>query len=178
MLYKTNRPGREYKNLPSPPSSFFSSLTPEQQKQFISLIGKYRQYYNEYYNYKWELFTKSGFIIFLWEHKLYDDIILATGMNKNMWRMLILIWSINKSKKYKGGLTRPELLGLLKTMGDIKNLRPIQNITYLKKHGYLIKDRNKRGKLAYVLTEKATVLLHNLSLCMNNLYDSFFSELT
>jgi len=157
--------------------SFFSSLTEEQYRQLIIILGEYKRKCNEYYSFKWEILQRSGFVYLMWEHKLYIEVVKPTLMTKNMFRVLIAVWSVMMSPRLKGQkLSKKEICNECSMLKGIGRVSPRINIPYLAKYNWLGWSRNHRFK-HYWVTEKSLSLIDNYTKRYEELFDCFFSPL-
>jgi hypothetical protein len=165
---------------PSIPSSFFSSLSSEQQKQLTQLLHAYRVHYANYYAFCGETIKKSGFIFIIWERILWKEIVKPTGISPNMFRLLLLIWSISKSPKYANnadGLTRPVIIEHAKVMACIPRIYPQNNLRYLDKWGWVRVHKLRWNRKQYFVSDKGTTLIAAYSIRFQELFNQVFEPL-
>lgn len=166
------------KPTPPVPADFFSSLSPEQQKQLTHLLKAYRYYYEQYYSFSGEMIKKNGFINGVFEVRLCKDVIEPAGMTRNMFRMMVFIWFLQKSPRFKDiRLTNKEIKQQLHYMGRINRLWPFRNIIYLTKYGWLTAHKFRNKQKQFFVSEKGINLITAYSLRFQELYHEVFEPL-
>lgn len=163
------------KDKSSPSSLFFSSLSPEQQKQFTIIVGEQHTRLKKYYDFKRGLLFETGFILFLWGNRLFEEVVKPTLMSKSMWRLLIFVWALKHTQKYKDEhLTRKIIITESQNMGKIQKMWPMRNLIALEKYGWLGTTKGVWNTKRYFITEQSRLLIHHYSLSYSRLFDEFF----
>lgn len=164
---------------PNLSSVFFSSLSPTQQKQFVLIVGEYKQYWSGYYKFKHGTLKQSAFVYLLWDKRLWELVIKPSRLNKSMWLLLVLVFALKTTNRYKDkALTKKAIIEESGCMGTISRLRPTNSICFLEKHGYLSSTRLTVTKQKqYFITEKGQQLINNYSINYSKLFNDFFMPL-
>lgn len=169
------------KKQPTLPPLFFSSLSIDQQKQLLIILGEQEAYYRQYYKFRLGLFKTSAFIYLVWDKRLFDQIIKPSKLNKSMWLLLVLIYGIKLSPKHKNKtLTRQLIMDEAVCVGNIYRFRQriFIHVRFLEKFGYLSSTRlTVTRRKQFFITEKAQLLINTYSNEYSKLFNDFFMPL-
>ena len=165
--------------VPAVPSSFFSSLTPEQQKQLNQVLKAYQVYYSNYYGFSGKLIKQNGFIAYMFSVDIWKEVIVPSGMTKNMFILMQFIYFLQMSDKFKDErLTIDLIIKEIYLLGSINRLWPTKNVKYLVMYGWCGYHSYKQGKRAYFVTEKGIDLLTKYNLAFQRHFNEVFLRLT
>ncbi len=167
------------KPIPSVPPSLFLSLNATQQKQLSQLLIAYRTHYANYYSFSGELIKKNGFITGVYEHVLYQEVLQPRLITKNMFRLLLFIWFLQHSIKFKDiRLTKQVICDEIKCMGNIYRLWPDKNLKYLAKYEWITVHKLRMNRKQYFVSEKGRNLIMIYSQRFQDLYNNLFEPLS
>lgn len=169
--------GQKPIHYPTFPPSFFSSLNREQRIQFNQIIRSCEIHFANKYSFSGELLKKEGFISMVYDRLLMQETVLPSGISRKMFLILLIVWFIKRSPRYKNEFTTGALIFEVSKqyLSDIPQLWPRQQIKYLAKYGWL--GLNKTNK-SYFVTEQGSLLIKAYSEHYKKLHDSFFSPLS
>lgn len=165
--------------IPALSAQLLSSLSPDQRKQLIILLGKYRKHYADYFLFRWGMVRTSGFVYEMWATQLFNEIIKPSGLNKSMWRVLLIIWSMEQSKRYKAiQINRKTLQDLINQFYCTPRRMDIARLSrYLMRYNWIGHTKQFRKPHTYYLTEKAHTLIRDYSVRYGQLFNQFFEPL-
>jgi hypothetical protein len=170
--------GKPKSTIPPVPSSFFLSLTLDQRNQLTHLLKAYRLHYANYYSFSGEMLKKSGFMYEMYETLIWNETIKQSGISKSMFRLLLLIYFLDKSPQYKNiRLTQSVIFKAAKLMRYVHRLWPQMNIKYLEKYGWLTVQLLRWKKKQYFVSEKGHSLITAFGVKYNDLFNDFFEPL-
>jgi hypothetical protein len=171
--------GKPKQTLPPVPPSFFLSLDDTQRNQLTHLLNAYRVHYANYYSFSVEMLKKSGFMYEMYETLIWNETIKQSGISKSMFRLLLLIYFLEKSPKYKNiRLTQDVIFKASKLMRYVNRLWPQQNIKYLEKYGWLTVYLLRWKKKQYFVSEQGHTLITSFGVKYAELFNDFFEPLS
>ena len=165
--------------LPPVPPSFFLSLTASQQKQLGILLTAYKAHYANYFSFSGEMIKKNGFVMGIWENVLYHEVLQPKLITKNMFRLLLFVWFLQHSPKFKDTrLVKEVICAEIKCMGNVNRLWPQKNLKYLVKYGWLSVHLLRYRKKQYFVSDKGACLITAYTIRFQELYNNLFEPLS
>lgn len=169
---------RYQRAIPPVPPSFFLSLTTKQQRELTHLLNAYKIHYELYYSFSGETLKRSGFVYEVWQQLLWNEVIKPSGINKSMFRLLLFIYFLGKSPKFKDiRLTKDVIIKESKVMRHINRLWPAKNLKYLEQYGWVTVHLLRYRKKQYFVSEKGIGLITSFGLEYGKLFNDFFQPL-
>lgn len=159
-------------------TSFLSSLSSEQQLLFKKVLSVYETYYSNYYHFGGSLIKQNGFVSSVWESKLFNDVVKPTGINKAMFRLILLIHFLKLSRKHNDEQITFQLIMKYAKDSPIYRLRPVKSMAYLVKYGWINYKKLSWGKRSFYLSEKAVYLLEKYQFEFKKHFDNMFKPLS
>jgi hypothetical protein len=179
MQYKDKQKPRKRKSLHSLsyashpfPSTLFNT---EQVLFALKIIEKYKEYYRDYYRFRFDLLNHSGFIFILFERRLFNEILKPVNVLFWDWKLMMLVYALYHSDIYKDcKITTKFIIDRFHECNTGYKCNVEGRLMKLRKLGFLAARRLPPYSKAIYVSEKGTVLIRAYGKRYSQLFNDFF----
>lgn len=114
----------------------------------------------------------------VWETKLYREILKPTLISRNMFRVMVMIWFMEHSPRFKDErMTQKLIIDTINQHAENNRLAPLYCIRKLEKYAWLRVQKYRWGKKIYFVSDKGQQLITTYQMRFQEHFHELFEPL-